>query len=43
MWLVGRNVGVIMYSFHVNISSTMSCGVLECDVVMLANDMLMSL
>ena len=31
---------IITYSFNLNISSTMSHGVLECDTVMLQNYML---
>ena len=34
-------MGVIIYSFNLNISPKMSCGVLECDILMLQNDMLM--
>ena len=33
-------MGIIIYSFNLNISPTMSYGVLECDVVMLQNYML---
>ena len=33
-------MGVIIYSFNVNISPKMSHGMLECDTVMLQNDML---
>ena len=36
-------MGVIIYSFNVNISPKMSHGILECDSVMLQNDMLMIL
>ena len=36
-------MGVIIYSFHFNNSPKMSCGVLECDIIMLQNDMLMIL
>ena len=36
-------MGVIMYSFNLNMSPKMSYGVLECDVVMSQNDMLMIL
>ena len=36
-------MGVIIYSFILNISPKMSCGVLECDVVMLQNYILMNL
>ena len=39
----GNNMGVIMYSFNLNISPKMSYGVLECDVVMLQNYMLLIL
>ena len=31
-------MGVTIYSFHLNISPKMSCGVLECDSVMLQSD-----
>ena len=43
--VVGRvnNMGAIMYSFNLNISPKMSHGVLECDTVMLQNDVLMVL
>ena len=34
-------MGVIIYSFHLNISPNMSYGGLECDIVMLQNRMLM--
>ena len=34
---------VIMYSFNLNISPEISYGVLECDIVMLQNDILMIL
>ena len=34
-------MGVIMYSFNLNMSPKMSYGVLECDSVVLQNDMLM--
>ena len=40
---LGNNTGVIIYSFNLNISPKMSCGVLECDVVTLQNYMLMIL
>ena len=33
-------MGVIIYSFHWNISPKRSYGVLDCDIVMLQNDML---
>ena len=33
-------MGVIIYSFNLNISPKMSHGVLECDIVMLQNYML---
>ena len=36
-----NNMGIIIYSFNENISSEMSYGVLECDIVMLQNYMLM--
>ena len=39
----GNNMGAIIYSFNLNISPKMSYGVLECDIVMLQNDMLMIL
>ena len=39
----GNNTGVIIYSFNLNISPKMSCGVLECDIVILQNYMLMTL
>ena len=35
-WL-GNNMGVLIYSFSVDISPKMSHGVLECDIVMLRN------
>ena len=35
-------MGVIFYSFNLNISPKMSHGVLQCDIVMLQNYMLMS-
>ena len=41
--LVGNNMGVMIYSFNLNISPKMSYGVLECDVVMVQNYMLMIL
>ena len=34
-------MGVIIYSFNLNMSPKMSHGVLECDSVVLQNDMLM--
>ena len=34
-------MGVIVYSFNLDISPKMSCGVLECDIVMLQNYTLM--
>ena len=34
-------MGIIIYSFHLNISPKMSYGVLECDIVMLQIYMLM--
>ena len=46
MSMVGRvygYMGVIIYSFNLNISSKMSCGVFECDIFMLQNYMLMIL
>ena len=39
----GNNMGVIIYSFNLNILLKMSCGVLECDIVILQNYMLMTL
>ena len=36
-------MGVIIYSFNLNISSKMSYGVLECDIVISQNYTLMSL
>ena len=36
-------MGIIIYSFNLNISLKMSYGVLECDIVMLQNYMLMIL
>ena len=33
----GNNMGVLIYSFNLNISPKMSYGVLECDIVMLQN------
>ena len=36
-------MGVIIYSLNLNISPKMSCGVLECHIVMLQNYMLMIL
>ena len=36
-------MGVIIQSFNLNISPEMSCGVPECDIVMLQNYMLMIL
>ena len=36
-------MGVIMYSFHLNISPKISHGLLECDIVLLQNYMLMIL
>ena len=44
--MVGRvimNVGVIIYSFNLNVSPKMSYGVLEYDIDMLQNCMLMIL
>ena len=42
--VVGRlYMGIIIYSFNLNISPKMSEGVLECDIVMLQNYMLMIL
>ena len=42
--MLGRvDVGIIIYSFNLNISSKMSQGVLEGDIVMLQNYMLMIL
>ena len=36
-------MGVIIYSFNLNISPKMSYGVLECDIIMLQNYVLMLL
>ena len=36
-------MSVIIYSFNLNILPEMSYGVLQCDIVMLQNDMLMIL
>ena len=36
-------MGVVIYSFNLNISPKMSYGVLACDIVMLHNYMLMIL
>ena len=36
-------MGLVIYSFNLNISPKMSYGVLECDIVRLQNYMLMSL
>ena len=36
-------MGVIIYSFSLNISPKMACGVLECGAVILLNCMLMIL
>ena len=36
-------MGVVIYTFNLNILPKMSHGVLECDSVMLQNDMLMIL
>ena len=36
-------MGVIIYGFNLNISPKVSCGVLECDIVMLQNYILMIL
>ena len=36
-------MGLIIYSFNLKISLKMSCGVLECDIVMSQNNMLMTL
>ena len=35
-------MGVIIYSFNLNISPKMSYGVLECDIVMLQNYILLA-
>ena len=35
-------MGVIIYSFNLNISPKMSYGMLECDIVMLQNHMLIT-
>ena len=39
----GNNLGVIIYSFNLNVSPKVSYGVLGCDIVMLQNYMLMIL
>ena len=39
----GNNMGIIIYSFNLNIPAKMSYGVLECDIVMLQNYMAMIL
>ena len=36
-------MGVIIYSFNLDILPKMSCGMLECDTVMLQNHMFMIL
>ena len=36
-------MGIIIYSFNLNISPKMSCGMLECDIVMLQSCMLIIL
>ena len=36
-------MGVLMYSFNLNMSCKMSYGVLECDIIMLQNYVLMIL
>ena len=42
--MLGRvNVGIIIYSFNLNILPKMSHGVLEFDITMLQNYMLMTL
>ena len=41
--VVGGNMGIIIYSFNLNISPKLSYGVLEYDIVMLQNYMLMLL
>ena len=44
VWLVGYdNLGVIIYSFNLNISLKISYGVIECDIVRLQNYMVMIL
>lgn len=43
VWLVDNNVGVMAYSFSVNISPNMPCGVLVYDIAMLQNHMLIIL
>ena len=43
VWLVGNNMGAIIYSFNLNISPKVPYGVLECDAVVLQNYMLMLL
>ena len=42
-WQGNNNMGVIIYSFILNILPKMSYGDLECDIVMLQNYMLMIL
>ena len=39
----GNNMGVIIYSFNLNISPKMSHGVFECNSVLLRNYILMTL
>ena len=36
-------MGILMYSFHLDILPKMPYGVLACDIVMLQNDLLMIL
>ena len=43
VWLVGNNMGVIIYTFNLNISPNVSYSVLECDIVMSPNYILMIL
>ena len=41
---VGRGmIGVKIYNFNLNISPRMSCGMLECDIVLLQSEVLMIL
>ena len=39
----GNNMAVIIYSLNLNISPKISYGVLECDMVMLQNNIIMIL
>lgn len=42
-WPGDNNMGVILDTFSVNISPEMSCGVFVCDIVLLQNDLPMTL